>query len=132
MNNGKASSSEDAEESEDCGGDGGKKKKSGKETVYSNASKQLLIFCPPPVLTIHLKRFQQTTFNLRKVNRHVEFPLELDLAPFCSSTAFSAPNVGAGAREIKYALYAVVEHSGRLQGGHYTAFIKMTERRNDL
>ena len=46
----------------------------------------------------------------------MEFPLELDLAPFCSSTAFSAPNVGAGAREIKYALYAVVEHSGRLQG----------------
>ena len=46
----------------------------------------------------------------------MEFPLELDLAPFCSSTAFSTPNVGAGAKEIKYALYAAVEHSGRLQG----------------
>merc|ERR1712218_378799 len=38
-----------------------------KKTVYSNASKQLLIFCPPAVLTIQLKRFQQTMFNLRKV-----------------------------------------------------------------
>merc|ERR1712029_353040 len=28
------------------------------KTIYSNASKQLLIFCPPGVLTIHLKRFQ--------------------------------------------------------------------------
>ena len=53
---------------------------------------------------------------IEQVNRHVEFPLELDLAPFCSSTALSAANVAAGAREIKYALYAVVEHSGRLQG----------------
>ena len=26
------------------------------KTIYSNASKQLLIFCPPAVLTIHLKR----------------------------------------------------------------------------
>ena len=57
------------------------------KTVYSNASKQLLIFCPPAVLTIHLKRFQQTMFNLRKVNKHVTFPVNLDLAPFCSSTS---------------------------------------------
>ncbi len=26
-------------------------------------------------------------FSLRKVNRHVDFPLVLDLAPFCSSMA---------------------------------------------
>ena len=30
-----------------------------KEIVYTNASKQVLIFSPPPVLTLHLKRFQQ-------------------------------------------------------------------------
>merc|ERR1719192_1689840 len=30
-----------------------------KTTVYSPASKQLLIFCPPAILTLHLKRFQQ-------------------------------------------------------------------------
>lgn len=30
-----------------------------KEMVYTNASKQLLIFQPPAVLTLHLKRFQQ-------------------------------------------------------------------------
>ena len=92
--------------------------------VYSNASKQLLIFSPPAVLTIHLKRFQQTMYNLRKVNRHVEFPLVLDLAPFCSSTSLSTSNVDPGVKDIKYYLFGVVEHSGRLQGGHYTAFIK--------
>ena len=48
------------------------------DKVYSNASKQLLIFSPPAILTIHLKRFQQTMYNLRKVNRHVDFPKLLD------------------------------------------------------
>ena len=54
-------------------------------TVYSNANKQLLIYSPPPVLTIHLKRFEVCSFSLRKVNRHVQFGERLDLAPFCSS-----------------------------------------------
>merc|ERR1719491_493925 len=95
------------------------------KTIYSNASKQLLIFCPPAVLTIHLKRFQQTIFNLRKVNKHVQFPLTLDLAPFCSSTSLSMPTIQAGASEILYTLFGIVEHSGRLQGGHYTAYVKL-------
>ncbi len=128
---------EDEESKVDAGDSGeaidtskSKKEKKPKEkkpppTVYSNASKQLLIFSPPAVLTIHLKRFQQTLYNLRKVNRHVQFPLSLDLAPFCSSTALSAPSVSAGAAAIRYELFALVEHSGRLQGGHYTACVKV-------
>ena len=95
------------------------------KTIYSNASKQLLIFCPPPVLTIHLKRFQQTMYNLRKVNKHVVFPLTLDVAPFCSSTALSMPNIPKGVSKILYSLFGIVEHSGRLQGGHYTAYVKL-------
>ena len=95
------------------------------KTIYSNASKQLLIFCPPPVLTIHLKRFQQTMYNLRKVNKHVEFPINLNLAAFCSSTAFSMPNIQKGLTEIRYSLFGIVEHSGRLQGGHYTSYVKI-------
>ena len=93
-------------------------------TVYSNASKQLLIFTPPAVLTVHLKRFQQTMTGLRKVSRHVEFPMVLDLAPFCSATSAANANVPAGLKAIKYYLFGVVEHVGRLHGGHYTAFVK--------
>ena len=97
-----------------------KKSKGGAQTVYSNASKQLLIFCPPAVLTIHLKRFQQAAFSLRKVNRHVQFPLELDLAPFCSS---AGTLMASGA--VRYKLFAVVEHQGSLRSGHYTACVKV-------
>jgi ubiquitin carboxyl-terminal hydrolase 16/45 len=43
----------DEEERED---DEQKKKPKKPPTVYSNASKQLLIFSPPAVLTVHLKR----------------------------------------------------------------------------
>ena len=95
------------------------------KSVYTNASKQLLIFSPPSTLTLHLKRFQQTVSGCRKVNKHVIFPLELDLAPFCSSTCVSMPTVEVGHTAVVYSLYGVVEHAGRLQGGHYTAFVRM-------
>jgi len=114
-------SDESGIESRDSEEDGNKKSP---KIVYCNASKQLLIYSPPAVLTVHLKRFQQTNFNLRKVSRHVNFPLHLDLAPFCATTALSAPNVSAGAKQIVYELTAVVEHSGRLQNGHYTACVR--------
>merc|ERR1711892_436125 len=94
-------------------------------TVYSSASKQLLLFSPPAILTLHLKRFQQTLSGCKKVNKHVAFPLELDLAAFCSSTSIAMPNVSLSQRRVLYSLYGVVEHSGRLQGGHYTAFVKV-------
>lgn len=99
------------------------------ETVYSNASKHLLIMCPPAVLILHLKRFQQIGINLRKVNRHVEFPLTLDLAPFCTFDSQVLPQLNKNQKEIPYSLYGVVEHSGRLTGGHYTAYVKTRHRK---
>ncbi|KAH9525374.1 hypothetical protein Btru_001205 [Bulinus truncatus] len=99
-----------------------KTEKKGKDTVYSNANKQYLIFRPPAVLTLHLKRFEQTGLTSRKVNHHVDFPLVLDLAPYCSSLCLG---VKEGQTKVLYSLYGVVEHSGRLNGGHYTAYIKV-------
>jgi len=93
--------------------------------VYSNAFKQLLIFCPPAILTLHLKRFQQTLSGCRKINKDITFPMELDLAPFCSSTSVATPTVAPNHHSVMYRLYGVVEHSGRLSGGHYTAFVKV-------
>lgn len=93
-----------------------------KEKVYSSAAKQYLIYSPPAVLTLHLKRFEQVGFSSRKVNRHVDFPFVLDLAPFCSSLC---QGVRPGQKKILYALYGVVEHSGRLNAGHYTAYVKV-------
>ncbi|NWR71469.1 UBP45 hydrolase, partial [Centropus unirufus] len=89
--------------------------------VYTNARKQLLISSVPAILILHLKRFHQAGLSLRKVNRHVDFPLVLDLAPFCSA---SCKNVTDGAR-VLYSLYGIVEHSGSMRGGHYAAYVKV-------
>ncbi|KAJ8315187.1 hypothetical protein KUTeg_007337 [Tegillarca granosa] len=93
-----------------------------KEMVKSNASKQYFIYVPPAVLTLHLKRFEQVGFSTRKVNRHVDFPFVLDLAPFCSSLC---QGVKPGQKKILYSLYGLVEHSGHLHAGHYTAYVKV-------
>ncbi|XP_037630942.1 ubiquitin carboxyl-terminal hydrolase 16 [Sebastes umbrosus] len=92
-----------------------------KKNVYTDALKQMLISSPPPVLTLHLKRFQQNGYSICKVNRHVQFPLILDLAPFC---AVKCKNFPEGDAQILYSLYGIVEHSGTMRSGHYTAYVK--------
>ncbi|KAL1788523.1 ubiquitin carboxyl-terminal hydrolase 16 isoform X1 [Sigmodon hispidus] len=89
--------------------------------VYTNAKKQMLVSLAPPVLTLHLKRFQQAGFNLRKINKHIKFPEILDLAPFCT---LKCKNVAEDSKRVLYSLYGVVEHSGTMRSGHYTAYAK--------
>ncbi|XP_069060173.1 ubiquitin carboxyl-terminal hydrolase 16 isoform X1 [Pleurodeles waltl] len=98
-----------------------KDEKDEKKYVYTNAKKQMLISFAPPILTLHLKRFQQAGVNLRKVNRHIKFPELIDLAPFCTA---KCKNVAEGDTKVLYSLYGVVEHSGTMRSGHYTAFVK--------
>ncbi|KAJ7432658.1 hypothetical protein B0H11DRAFT_2260287 [Mycena galericulata] len=52
-----------------------------------------------------------------KVNDRYEFPFEIDLGEFLNSS------VGRSKSWV-YNLYGVVVHSGDLDGGHYSAFIK--------
>ncbi|XP_058275299.1 ubiquitin carboxyl-terminal hydrolase 16 isoform X2 [Hirundo rustica] len=103
--------------------------KSEKKYVYTNAKKQMLVSLAPPVLTLHLKRFQHAGFNLQKVNRHIKFPEVIDLAPFCTA---KCKNVAEGNTKVLYSLYGVVEHSGTMRSGHYTAYVKMRAMNNHL
>lgn len=96
------------------------------KTVYTNATKQFLISSPPAVLILHLKRFQLGLRCLfRKLTRHVDFPMILDIAPFCGSKVKNLPNIDRKQKKLLYALYGVVEHSGNMYGGHYTAYVKV-------
>ncbi|KAM4702191.1 ubiquitin carboxyl-terminal hydrolase 16 isoform 1-T2 [Discoglossus pictus] len=90
------------------------------KNVYTNAKKQMLVSLPPPILTLHLKRFQQNGFNLRKINRHIKFPEVIDLSPFCT---VKCKNITGDSR-LLYSLYGVIEHSGTMRSGHYTAYVK--------
>ncbi|KAL8089047.1 hypothetical protein AgCh_038709 [Apium graveolens] len=80
--------------------------------------KQLLLEETPSVASFHLKRFENDGSFVEKIDKHVEFPLELDLQPYTRSSQDS----GA---ELKYELYAIVVHIGfSATSGHYYSFIR--------
>ncbi len=60
----------------------------------------------------------QHGYKLEKNNKLVEFPIELDMSPFVSKMCRNSMG-----RAI-YTLNGIVEHSGRLNSGHYTAYVK--------
>ncbi|KAM8720357.1 hypothetical protein ACLKA7_006408 [Drosophila subpalustris] len=96
------------------------------KSVNTNATKQLLVSSPPAVLILHLKRFQLGPRGIfRKLTRPVSYSTMLDIAAFCGSKVKNLPNIDRKQKKLLYALYGVVEHSGGLYGGHYTAYVKV-------
>ncbi|KAF5389439.1 hypothetical protein D9757_004397 [Collybiopsis confluens] len=101
------------------------------------ASKALSLARLPPVLVIHLKRFEANGRFSDKIDTFVEFPVKsLDFTslmppPLPSGADQSLLNVGAGMDmdprvqigPYKYDLYGVTNHYGNLSSGHYTAFV---------
>lgn len=48
--------------------------------------KQLILDQAPSVATFHLKRFKNDGVFVEKIDKYVEFPLELDLLPYTSGS----------------------------------------------
>ncbi|KAM8705468.1 hypothetical protein ACLKA7_009856 [Drosophila subpalustris] len=87
-----------------------------------DAIKKLDISKLPPVLVVHLKRFYADPSNtgayIKKQN-YLEFPLEnLDMKPYIARAESRTQTPKT------YKLYAVSNHYGTMEGGHYTAFCK--------
>lgn len=78
----------------------------------TESTKRLSIQRFPQVIVIHLNRFTTSRWSISKSTVHVSFPLtNLDLGPY-------GP-VDCG--PILYNLYAICNHSGTVNMGHYTA-----------
>jgi ubiquitin C-terminal hydrolase len=77
----------------------------------------------PPVLTIHLKRFEYDPVRdgMVKVNDRFAFSRRLDLTEFLSSKA------DAAAPPPTYRLHSVLVHSGDVNGGHYYVHVSDME-----
>ena len=107
-------------------------------------SKQMRFERLPRVLNFHIKRFSALGMgktedessdetrgvvkgfgSLQKSDIHVDFPLELDLSRY---TCVDSDAKDGGDQIERYHLYAVIVHSGVLDGGHYIAYVK---RRGD-
>ncbi len=63
------------------------------------------------------------TGTREKITTPFHFPQVLDMAPFVSA----ATKPGDAAAEHKYELYSILMHAGGTHGGHYYAFIKVTQ-----
>lgn len=98
-------------------------------------TKRMSLWRLPPVMIIHLKRFQFTTTMRRKLRDLVVFPTEgLDLSRILAPSAAATHKKENGAdiqelmddgrSEMLYDLYGVVHHQGALSGGHYVASLK--------
>ncbi|KAH8727111.1 ubiquitin carboxyl-terminal hydrolase-like protein 22 [Phaeosphaeriaceae sp. PMI808] len=100
-----------------------------------NATKQLSIKRLPPVLAIHLKRFEHTKATSSKIETRVNFPVKLDINPYTTShqqilkksmKSTGAPptnyNTNTPVNSLVYELSSVIVHKGKIDSGHYVSY----------
>lgn len=92
---------------------------------HVNALKKMEVYRAPEFLIIHLKRFSHqraSFFSSKKINELINFPIEgLDLSEYVLQNTQQASGK-KGQESYVYDLYAVSNHFGSLNGGHYTAY----------
>ncbi|XP_065207290.1 ubiquitin carboxyl-terminal hydrolase 8-like isoform X2 [Planococcus citri] len=79
-----------------------------------SATKKLDITRLPPYLVIHFKRFTSDG-HCEKRSTNVDFPDKLDMSSYI---------IGKEHRNRKFELYAVSNHIGSMNHGHYTAYCR--------
>ena len=96
--------------------DGDNKWKYDKDSQYYTANQSIKIWKFPPVFIIHLKRF--TNMGL-KISSKIDFPVnDLNLQDY---------GVGYEKFHSKYELYAISNHIGNTNMGHYYAYCKNSD-----
>ncbi|KAK2794704.1 hypothetical protein FQN52_007474 [Onygenales sp. PD_12] len=102
--------------------EGENKYDAGEPYKLQDAKKGVIFESFPPVLHLHLKRFEYDINRdaMMKINDRHEFPEEFDAAPYLSEDADkSEPWI--------YQLHGVLVHSGDFNAGHYYAFLRPTK-----
>ncbi|KAF2786025.1 ubiquitin carboxyl-terminal hydrolase-like protein 22 [Melanomma pulvis-pyrius CBS 109.77] len=100
-----------------------------------NATKQLSIKRLPPVLPVHLKRFEHTKSTSSKIETNVRFPMKLDIFPYTTqhkssqtkAAKLSGPantnyNMNTPTNSLIYELSSVIVHKGKIDSGHYVSY----------
>lgn len=118
--------------------------------VYQESTKQLTLETLPIVASFHLKRFEHSSQIDRKISTFISFPAELDMTPFMSShrrqqaaevrtrhhnnnnnnaesSAIQEADPSQEFADNRYSLFAVVNHLGSLDAGHYTAYVRQMQ-----
>ncbi|KAF8720618.1 hypothetical protein AX14_010860 [Amanita brunnescens Koide BX004] len=99
------------------------------------ASKRLSIRRLPPVLSFQFKRFEQKATDkttTRKIGTQIRFPATLNMAPYTTLYMREAEKESGGMPVsfmgpdgmYEYDLFAVINHEGQMNNGHYTNFAR--------
>ncbi|KAF9911021.1 Ubiquitin carboxyl-terminal hydrolase 16 [Linnemannia zychae] len=102
--------------------------------IFRKAFKRYLISDLPPTLVLHLKRFESSGRfgQMRKIEDHVDIPVELDMTPYFvpkneieeeDEKENASETKGEVTESKKYRLYGAVVHMGTLGGGHYINYV---------
>lgn len=97
----------------------------------ATATKQVFIETLPPVLVLHLKRFQYDSVTKRaeKIWKKVGYPLELEIPKEVFQPSVRNRYAAHGGLP-KYRLTGVIYHHGKnANGGHYTVDIRRQDER---
>uniref|UniRef100_A0A8D0EBM0 Ubiquitin carboxyl-terminal hydrolase 50 n=1 Tax=Salvator merianae TaxID=96440 RepID=A0A8D0EBM0_SALMN len=90
--------------------------------IKTDAAVKASVAKAPKIVIFHLKRFDCQGNYKKKLTTDIYYPLiNLDLSPYIYPLFRKNP---------KYSLFAVVNHFGDLDSGHYTAFCKHTITQN--
>lgn len=117
---------------------------------YQESTKQLTMKKLPVVASFHLKRFEHSSRLHKKISTYISFPEQLDMSPFMSNNRNNRSLLNSGASssssscsssdstgewgtsgtgplsltDNRYSLFAVINHLGTLEAGHYTAYVR--------
>ncbi|CAJ0919201.1 unnamed protein product, partial [Mesorhabditis belari] len=95
-------------------------------------TKQLTFKKLPIVAIFQLKRFHHEGQLRKKISSIVRFPMELDMTRYLTAYHTDASQFDSNKGSCsalkrqynRYELYAVVQHSGSMDTGHYTCFVR--------
>lgn len=92
---------------------------------YQESTKQLTMKKLPIVASFHLKRFEHSTRLHKKISTRVAFPEHLDMTPFVSHQRNnSGKDSNSSFGSNTYTLFAVINHIGTIEAGHYTSYVR--------
>ncbi|KAI0250551.1 hypothetical protein BJV78DRAFT_1218500 [Lactifluus subvellereus] len=86
--------------------------------VSHEANKRLSIKRLPPVLSVQFKRFEQRGTETYKIDTPVRVPSSINIAP----GTYPGPEA-----LYDYELFAVINHEGQIDNGHYTSFARFQD-----
>ncbi|KAI7883276.1 cysteine proteinase [Lichtheimia hyalospora FSU 10163] len=89
--------------------------------TFQEATKQLSVKRLPPVLCFQLKRFEHGV-SVSKIETKIKFPVDLDMTPYTTEGMHNGKS-SSDSRNL-YTLFAVINHQGKMDSGHYTMFSK--------